>query len=69
MKEFAVRSSLPPDARFFITNAVDDYVKRELLSLGWHENKNRNSKFFHLKWVVNDAPHDYVNLQSRRGVI
>lgn len=64
MAEFARRSALPADTRFFVCNSKERFVKAVLEGWGWVENKNRASNFYHLKWVYSDASSDYHELQS-----
>lgn len=63
MKAYSGRMGLKEDTKIFMMNSRDMHIKNALLSRGWVESGDKDSKLFHLKWVYKDKNEDYDPLQ------
>lgn len=63
MGEYNRRQGLSEGSKVFIVTGQFDFIRRELKSRGWIENKHTNSQAFHLKWSFSDSDNDYKVLR------
>ena len=50
-------------------NSKDSHIREVLQENGWVESLDKDTTFFHLKWVYNDSPNDYNKLQSTFSIM
>ena len=64
MEQFRKRNRLSDKQKIFIISANYTVVKDALKERDWFRNKDKQSPFFHLKWVVKAKDIDYNNLKD-----
>ena len=62
MTKFSSRIGVTNHERIFVMNSQDTHIRTMLQSNGWVEALDKDTTFFHLKWVYTDSVSDYSKL-------